>query len=476
MINYRSVVTKFLLFTCILGCSPSWAMTKERLLQSLNEVEDFTRYSARPVQTASREGAFEALKAHLWAMGEYHHHMAAMYEKRLEISSKLSNPKKNLKEFLHQALGFDVSQKTSPKDLISAYIGTHKDYAGIWLKRHAGLTGEIMIINGEVGKASKILHPTLENSLLITQEFKKNFERLFSEFEDVKSNPEKYINKKAFLGFIDELWALRYGHALILPWTKSDEEIQKEKVALEKKKKVRLKRQRQKANKKAKLTAQVIENALLETDSSFRPIKILPSREEVSQEENKTNTVEMSLGIEEPLMKETAIVKVTELLIKEPPITAVQTEDITEQPLDNFDYELFVEEERQKSFEKKQMKEEKSTPTPSQKEVSSSHHQPILPGFPVDKESYCAFMDIFDGHNIAFKAFVKAFKNGLKGNVYKNKGGSIQTFQLGNCSFNLHKPHGQQKGKAKFYDDLRQYAVFKLGEFGVTKETLHLKE
>src|SRR3990167_4287423 len=230
-IPFRTLISTFLVFTSILGGSSCFAVTKEKLLQALHEVEDFSHYSVRPVQTASREEAFNALKDHFRAMADYHQEMASMYSDHYTRYSNCKKPqfqKKLLNSFLKGTLGFNVPKETPQLEFISGLINVHKIYSGRWLEKLAGLTGEIMIINGEIGKASQVLQPSLESSQRITDVFHKAFMGLYPQLEGIRSNPEEFLNNKIGLMAIDELWAFRHAHALILPWTKPDEEIQKE--------------------------------------------------------------------------------------------------------------------------------------------------------------------------------------------------------------------------------------------------------
>ncbi|MBA3813098.1 MAG: hypothetical protein H0X26_01185 [Alphaproteobacteria bacterium] len=136
-----------------------------------------------------------------------------------------------------------------------------------------------------------------------------------------------------------------------------------------------------------------------------------------------------------------------------------------------FDPNAFIKEEKQKSFEKKQTLSSGLNPASNNVNNKSALNALDQKVFSVDKTSYGHLMDLFEHKNLAFKDFVKAFENGLSGKMYKNKGGSIRTFQLGKYSFNLHKPHGK-KGTAMFYDELRQRAIYNLGILGITKETI----
>ena len=436
-ILFKKLVAIFLVFTYLFGDSPSFAVTKEALLQSITDAEDFSHYSARPVQTASREEAFEALKDHLQAMGSYHQDMATMYEDHYTRYSQVENQgmqKKLFNNFLKNVLGFEIPKNTSSRDCMTDLIDLHKKYSGTWFKKLSGLTGEIMIINGEIGRSESVLEPTLESSQRIVKKFEENFNGLSPQLDELKNDPEKCIHNKVVLMAIDELWALRHGHALILPWAKSDEEIKQEQAALKKRERNRLKKQRLKANQKRRKAENTTELEGLSETITTQEVASPPSNtttsvslpDEVNQENNETSTVHVSLNTEEA------------------------EEDVT-QPAEDFDYEAFVQEERQKSFEKRQQViEEQATVAPQM--------PPEIKYFQVDEDSYNSLMDLFEHKNIAFNRFVKAFENGLHGKMYKNKGGSIRAFQLGKYSFNLHKPHGK-KGMAMFYDELRQRAI-----------------
>jgi hypothetical protein len=480
-IPFRTLISMFLVFTFILGSTPCFAVTKERLLQTLTEVEDFSHYAARPVQTASREEAFDTLKDHLRAMGQYHQEMAAMYSDHYTRYSNCKNPqfqKKLLDNFLKDTLGFDVPKETSPLKFISALSNIHETYSGFWLKNLAGLTGEVMNINGEIGKASQILQPNLENSKWITNVL--YFMNLYPQLEKIRSNPEKYLNNKIGLMSIDELWALRHAHALILPWTKSDEEIQKElksradealqkeqeelegraaeelkkkQAELERREKLRLKRERKTANKKAKKAqAKVVANSSPLLEETVTP--------ELKQELFPEHTIQDHfLEVEEN--KGTA----------KNSVSNEQPKEKSEQTAEDFNYEAFEQSEKQKSMNKKQNTQIVNNNFTAER--MAPLHQPLENRFQMDKDSYGYFMDLFGHKNLAFNDFVKAFENGLGGHMYKNKGGSIRTFQCGKYSFNLHKPHGK-KGKAMFYDELRKRAIYNLGVLGVMKESLSL--
>ncbi|MBA3814876.1 MAG: hypothetical protein H0X26_10450 [Alphaproteobacteria bacterium] len=233
-ISFRKLFSTVLVLTQVFGCLPSFAITSAGLIQALNEVEDFSHYSARPVQTASRAEAFDALKDHLRAMGTYHQEMASMYADRIERYSRSPNYKQKLCDnFLKDTLGFNAPKETLPLEFMSALRKVHQTYSEGWLQKLSGLTGEIMSINGTLGQAKEVLHPTAENSQRISSVFKKSFNALFPQLAGVKDSPERYINSKILLMGIDELWALRHAHALILPWGKSDEELQQEQSLLE---------------------------------------------------------------------------------------------------------------------------------------------------------------------------------------------------------------------------------------------------
>lgn len=70
---------------CFVFCgSSAFAISAQELQDSINEVRDFSHYTARHPESTSREEALEALKDHVSSMVDYHTDMQTMYLERAE--------------------------------------------------------------------------------------------------------------------------------------------------------------------------------------------------------------------------------------------------------------------------------------------------------------------------------------------------------------------------------------------------------
>lgn len=294
-----------------------------------------------------------------------------------------------------------------------------------------GLTGEVLYINGSLAFGNHVLQPTLKDFDKASIKLKLLFEKCNKNLK-VSGNKdlEECRKNKLKLAVLDELWALRHAHAIVDPWS---ETAKKKRIA-------KNKRLRQREKKR-----------LLEQQSA--------------QEQNLQAGDEVNTTDDHNILNATTSTekKVQEINHEENLTSSSSTEN--EGDLDYMaDYNAFVEEQKQLSRQKEQIKSDEPPAGNEEDEDSSAQIQ-------MDKDSYNTFMDLYENKNVAFDDFVKAFKTGLNGHFYEGKGGSILAFQLGKYSFNLRKPHGK-KGKAMFYPELRTRALRHLEKLGITKEVL----
>ncbi|OJW50607.1 MAG: hypothetical protein BGO67_05905 [Alphaproteobacteria bacterium 41-28] len=420
-----------------------------KIKTAIDEVRDLSKYTARPVKTNSLEEAWSILKNHCKTMFTFHSDISKMYTERKEkyLNNKREDKEKSLQLFLKAHLGFKLSRETNPEDYLTTAIVIHNQKRNNWETKLAEFTG---LFRGQLMRTR--YHPCYLDCQSLKSDLTKEFNSLLQEtFEDSDENDlKKLVKNQPFKNAMDELWAFRYALAIVEPWAdpKLYDEYWKEaqlreEIGMEKYEralKIKEDKKRRRAAQKAKWEKKR-EEQLLSTVSPLSP--------PIKSEENETSGEKV--GSSKYVGKE-----------------------------EEFDEKKHIEGEREKSKGKKQQQKLKENMEREEKTKKGEKPQ-VKPHFslktwPMKAKHYNIFMDLFTNERpVKFKAFKLAFRKGLKGEIYENKGGASRTFVLGKFPFNLHTPHRPKKGALTFYEELRSMAIDRLADVGVTKETICLK-
>lgn len=416
-----------------------------KIYNALRNAAEFSVYKGgRPTQVSSRQEGWELMERHCKSMVDFHKDMAEQYEERIsrylseEMLARPGVGRGNLQLFLKVVLGYDLPKETDPALYLKELQQIHQGYQQIWQNKLSGFTGKTCS-----GYPARRYDPTLENYQRLKQMFIQNFNDYYEQVSHAfEMEPAKILKNKILTMAIDELWALRYGIAVLEPLARQDYD---EERALK-----QAKNRKKRARKRARQTA--LKNKILALSAAHKEEIQEKAEELLSAHSDTILTPRMSDIAEKEIEEETQ-----------------QLVDLIEP----FDLNDFVKEEQKKTMLKKEelriaqkRRDEKKEYEIEEVGVTKVHMMNI--------EHYNVFMDLFENQNVKFNDFIKAFEKGLKGKVYKNKGGSVRTFSHERYSFNLHKPHGGQKGSSVFYDELRRIALRRLSDMGVTKDTVKL--
>lgn len=190
-----------------------WAGGPRELQEALAEVTDFSKYTARPIRTESREEVFELLKKDFKELICYHLDLAKFYGGFLKLDED------NLRTFF-QERGY-LLPFTECKKILTGTIDFHDARAQTWGARLSSLIGEPVKISENIFmKSPRFLSPTPPACDLMTGVFQEDFNTLC--MDGIGRRSFSVLAKDICVKSIcDELWALRYAIALLSPWTSS---------------------------------------------------------------------------------------------------------------------------------------------------------------------------------------------------------------------------------------------------------------
>ncbi|MGI4850566.1 MAG: hypothetical protein ACRYGR_01275 [Janthinobacterium lividum] len=219
-----SMIFNLVVFESYFSCS--LLANQKKLVQILEEINDFTVYKQRSIQTASPHEAFELLKQHCQEMALYYKDLEITLRERYTRYIQAKNQfiaKKALLLNIKNNLGFNLPKKDDPKDFLEIQILFYNDHYRIWSEKF------LFLLDNERKKqifGIQMVPKTDEELLEMKCFLKKDLSSAYSKsFKIVKNNPYKYESSKSFKKLIDELWSLRYAYELIAFWARTDEEI-----------------------------------------------------------------------------------------------------------------------------------------------------------------------------------------------------------------------------------------------------------
>jgi len=437
-----------------------------KIRSSIDEAINFSRYNARPAETTSPEEVWDRLHTHFLAQVTFHTDMIEMYD-----TAQTMGNRKTLKELFKRQLGFDLPSKTDPHKYAQRVREHYNDCKEIWELKLAGITGEYKGMPALKHTPSYGIMLRLQN--LFTSDICNLHEKISSALKNMKASILQ--SNKLLKDQVDELWALRYGLALVTPWASSEAYETYEKEQAQKKLAMEKSIKEQEEKKLAILLEKDI--ARREKNKRRRQVKKEKFLQQKQQEHLSASVISITNSVESEVA-EKPDEKASSATTAEKGMPSLSPTAFTLSLSDYIDDEMYnpeayAAEQRKLSSEKEHQRAlQESAKKDEKTEVNSDSPSQV---WPMKARFYNVFMDLFSNERpVAFSDFEVAFKSGLGGKIYKNKGGSTKTFTLGKFSFNLHKPHGG-KGAPTFYPELRSMAIARLGDCGITKENIYQK-